>query len=233
MARFVPAWQAQEPAASRPLQAGPLRAEWVDGCLCHIRYGGIEILKSMAFVVRDGEGEKCTPGIGELDLRQEAGRFELSFEAVSDCEGRSLAWRVRIMGTARGLSLAAWALAHSGFRGSRAGLEILYPGSGMAGQSIQVEHVDGSAGQAVLPEPDALLQPMSQLVAIAHEPAPGLRVACRLEGAGFEMAGHGRGARGFFRLRAQVPMPSRHSLPARGRTQVQMACISFEPTGAP
>ncbi|WP_234639991.1 hypothetical protein [Delftia tsuruhatensis] len=228
---------ARDLSAPRPLQAGPLRAELAGGGLRHVRYGGIEILRSLAFVVRDGEGEKCMAEPGDIDVRQEVGRFEVFCDAVSVCEGRSLAWRVRILGTAHGLNLAAWACTRGGIgRGGSAGagLEILYPGQGLAGRSIQVEHVDGSIVQTVMPEPDALLHAMSGLRTITHEPAPGLRVGCCLEGANFQMQGQGRGSQGVFRLRPQPAMAHGPSPWGDGRTLVQMACLVFgRPDDAP
>ncbi|MDR0203052.1 MAG: hypothetical protein LBJ40_12920 [Delftia acidovorans] len=227
------------PPGPRQLQAGPLSAELADGCLRSVRYGSLEILRSVAFAVRDEQGDRCVPAAGELSLREKADRFEVCYETAVDCDALRLAWRVRIVGSARGLGFTAWARApggiegglQRGLRGGRAGLEIVYPRNALAGRAVHVEHADGSAQSTVLPEPDALLR-LSRLCAVTHEPAPGLQVGCRLEGAEFEMAGLCCGGKSFFRLQPRAQSLSHSCLLTRGRTLVQMASFSFAAPGA-
>lgn len=87
----VPSWEGPWSSTPRPLKAGPLSAELADGCLRDVRYGGIDILRSMAFVARDGQGDRCVHGAGELSLRERAGRFEAFYETVVGCEELRLA----------------------------------------------------------------------------------------------------------------------------------------------
>ncbi|MDR3013900.1 MAG: hypothetical protein LBV56_00595 [Delftia acidovorans] len=232
-------WEGHLPPGPRQLQAGPLSAELADGCLRSVRYGSLEILRSVAFAVRDEQGDRCVPAAGELSLREKADRFEVCYETAVDCDALRLAWRVRIVGSVRGLGFTAWARApggiegglQRGLRGGRAGLEIVYPRNALAGRSVHVEHADGSAQSTVLPEPDALLR-LSRLCAVNHEPAPGLQVGCRLEGAEFEMAGLCCGGMSFFRLQPRAQSLSHSCLLTRGRTLVQMASFSFAAPGA-
>lgn len=232
-------WEGHLPPGPRQLQAGPLSAELAEGCLRSVRYGSLEILRSVAFAVRDEQGDRCVPAAGELSLRETADRFEVCYETAVDCDALRLAWRVRIVGSARGLGFTAWARApggiegglQRGLRGGRAGLEIVYPRNALAGRSVHVEHADGSAQSTVLPEPDALLR-LSRLCAVTHEPAPGLQVGCRLEGAEFEMAGLCCGGKSFFRLQPRAQSLSHSCLLTRGRTLVQMASFSFAAPGA-
>ena len=77
-------WDRHLQSGPRQLQAGPLRAELADGGLRNVRYGGVDILRSMAFVARDGQGDRCVHGAGELSLRERAGRFEAFYETVVD-----------------------------------------------------------------------------------------------------------------------------------------------------
>ncbi|QPS07099.1 hypothetical protein I6G66_22810 [Delftia acidovorans] len=239
IAGSVQGWNGHLSSSNRQLQAGPLSAELADGGLRRVRYGGAEILRSLAFVVRDEQADRCVHGNGELSLREESGRFEVSYETAVDCEGLDLAWRVRIVGSARGLDFTAWARARGGveggfqhgLHGGRAGLEIVYPRNALAGRSVHVEHVDGSAESTVLPEPDAMLR-LSQLSSLTHEPAPGLQVGCRLEGSEFEMVGQRWGGKAFFRLHPRALSPSHSYLLTRGRTLVQMARFSFSVPGS-
>jgi len=239
MAVDIAGWEGHLSSGPRQLQAGPLSAELADGCLRSVRYGSLEILRSVAFAVRDEQGDRCVHGSGELSLREKGDRFEVLYETAVDCGALRLAWRVRIAGSARGLGFTAWARAldrmegglQRGLRGGCAGLEIVYPRNALAGRSVHVEHADGSAQSTVLPEPDALLR-LSQLSAITHEPAPGLRVGCRLEGAEFEMVGQCCGGKSFFRLQPRAQSPAHSYLLTRGRALVQMASFSFAAPGA-
>lgn len=108
---------------------------------------------------------------------------------------------------------------------------MVYPRNVLAGRPVLVQHMDGSADTTVLPEPDAQLR-LSQLRAISHEPAPGLQVDCRLEGAEFEMLGQRCGGKTFFRLQPRALSPSRSYELTRGQTLVQMASFTFSAPGA-
>lgn len=173
--------------ASRRLTAGPLSAELQAGNLRHIRYGGIEVIRAISFIVRDRHWGTYAPQIDQLAVLQEAGRFEVTYQASVDDGTQRLSYAVRITGTPTGLRFGGRANAQTDFETNRTGFVILHPLDGVAGQAAEVEHVDGRIEQTRFPERIAPLQPMSQLRAITHQPRPGLRVCCRMEGDTFEM----------------------------------------------
>ena len=81
------------------LVAGPLTADLVNGNLRAIRYGGIEVLRAIAYVVRDRDWGTYEPAITDLRLDQDAMRFSVSYDA--QCAGPDGA-RLRLFGADRG-----------------------------------------------------------------------------------------------------------------------------------
>src|SRR5205807_8032589 len=69
----------------------------------------------------------------------------------------------------------------------RTGFVVLHPIAGVAGEPVEVLHVDGSTEQARFPALIKPYQPFMDIRALTHQVAPGLRVTCRMEGDTFEM----------------------------------------------
>ena len=55
----------QATAPLRTLLAGPLRAEFDNGALRYIRFGGVEVLRAIAFLVRDENWGTFSPEISQ------------------------------------------------------------------------------------------------------------------------------------------------------------------------
>lgn len=216
----------------RLLSAGPVSVALEAGQLRHLRYRGIEIVRSLGFVVRDGEGEKIAPRIHEWQVREAHGRFEITAEARVLLHGHSLCYVLHIAACARRLRLTVKASARTGFSAGLAGLEILLPRSGMAGRQVQVEDIGGDCQHTWMPEPQALLQPLSMLHALAYEPQPGLQIGCRVLGGHFELAGQRHGAGGLFRIQARALAQTGCRLPEHGQL-LQMASFTFDDAPVP
>jgi hypothetical protein len=60
----------------------------------------------------------------------------------------------------------------------------------VAGTPVEVLHTDGRIEQARFPEFIEPWQPVFDIRALIHEPTPGLRFSCRMEGDAFEMEDH-------------------------------------------
>lgn len=226
-------WDDEEMASGRDggmpqlLRAGPLSAELDAGRLRYLRYQGVEIVRSLEFVVRDGEGEKAMPRIDDLRLREQGSRFEVTCEASVRYRGQRLGYVLHIAADDGRLRFTAKARASSGFSAGLAGLEILYPRSAMADREVQLEDIDGGEQRIWMPEPQALLQPLSMLHVLSHAPRPGLQAQCRLHGACFELLGQRHGAGGCFKIQAR-PLASAWPcrLPVHGQL-LQMASFTF------
>ncbi|TIT04236.1 hypothetical protein [Mesorhizobium sp.] len=171
------------------LRAGALTADFVNGNLRTIRHGGIEVLRAIAYIVRDRDWGTYEPALTDLVVDQGPESFSVSYSA--SCvgpKGIRLDFRATIEGSADGqLVFDVSALPESDFETNRCGFCILHPIAGLAGSPVTVEHTDGSVVATKLPELIDPWQPFKDLRAITHEVRPGVTAECRMEGDAFEM----------------------------------------------
>ena len=171
----------------RCLAAGPLTAELENGQLRYVAFAGAEALRGLAFLVRDENWGTYAARIDRLQIYEEPGRFTVSYRAVCEDSRQRLAYEARISGSSDGsLTFAAVATPETDFVTNRAGFVVLHP-AGLAGRQLRVSHVDGRETEARFPDMISPAQPVFDIRALAHEAAPGVFVACRMEGDSFEM----------------------------------------------
>ncbi|QKD05174.1 D-apionate lactonase [Mesorhizobium loti] len=171
------------------LSAGPLSADFVNGNLRTIRHGGTEVLRAIAYIVRDRDWGTYEPVLADLTIDQSADAFSVSYTATCAGPGGSrLAFFATIKGSADGrLVFDVSALPESDFETNRCGFCILHPIAGLAGSPVMVEHTDGSVVATKLPDLIDPWQPFKNLRAIKHEVSPAVSAECRMEGDVFEM----------------------------------------------
>ncbi|SME90289.1 hypothetical protein SAMN06265365_101295 [Tistlia consotensis] len=176
----------QQVAPPLLLRAGRLTAEFEAGNLRYIRLDGLELLRAVSFIVRDRNWGTYDPEIANLEIDQVEGRFRVSYDAVTKDAGQAFRYRAVIEGREDGLAFRAQGEALSDFVTNRTGFVVLHP-AGLAGLAVEMEKVDGSRVAGRFPELIDPVQPMMDLRCLTHEAAPGLTVACRLEGEAYEM----------------------------------------------
>jgi D-apionolactonase len=172
------------------LKAGVLTADFEAGGLRTIRYNGREVLRAIAYVVRDKDWGTYTPVISDFICRQESDQFTVTFRArCSDAgSGQELDYETRITGNANGLvTFDVTAEPRTPFLTARCGFAVLHPLEGIVGQPAVIEHVDGSREHATFPDLIAPTQPFKDIRAIEHQVAPGVTAGCRMTGDIFEM----------------------------------------------
>lgn len=175
-----------DPPSSR-LGSGRLAVELENGQLRYVRYGGVEVLRGIAFLVRDENWSTYSPQIENLDIQERAEGFAVSYRAVCSDARQRLAFEARITGSSDGsLVFTAVAMPETDFVTNRAGFVVLHP-AGLSGEKLKVTHVDGSEEETRFPEAISPSQPVFNIRALAHEVAPGLWATCRMEGDAFEM----------------------------------------------
>lgn len=175
-------------AAPVRLSAGALSADFVNGNLRTIRLGGIEVLRAIAYIVRDRDWGTYELELTDLVINQGTDTFSVSYTA--NCTGPDasrLAFRATIKGSDGHLAFDVSALPESDFETNRCGFCVLHPIAGLAGSPVTVEHTDGSAVATKLPLLIDPWQPFKDLRAITHEVRPGVTAECRMEGDTFEM----------------------------------------------
>ncbi|MDB5554135.1 MAG: hypothetical protein JWL86_4119 [Rhizobium sp.] len=177
----------REPEA-RVLTAGDLSVTLQDGNLRTLRFKGHEVLRAVAFLVRDKDWGTCNASITGLSVRSEDYGFTISYVArFTAPSGANLDCEVSILGTPDGLNFSADCVSDAAFETARAGFAVLHPIVGVAGEAVTVEHTDGTIEQARWPDRIDPWQPFKEIAAITHRVADGIEATTRFEGDVFEM----------------------------------------------
>jgi hypothetical protein len=172
----------------RLLKAGDLSVELDGGNLRHIRFGGVEIIRAISFIVRDRNWGTYNPTISSLRAEALVNEFAIAYEALAQDDNQAFRYNARIAGFSDGrVVFEANGVAETDFLTNRTGFVVLHPISDVSGRPVTVEQADGRVVQGHFPDLIDPVQPMMNLRALTHEAAPGLRVACRMEGDVFEM----------------------------------------------
>ncbi|CAH1651098.1 hypothetical protein [Chelatococcus asaccharovorans] len=171
----------------RILKAGALSAELDAGNLRHIRFGGVEVIRAISFIVRDHNWGTYNPEITDLAITGTDDGLTVTYKAVARDERQSFSYAAEItLGEDGTLAFAATGTADSAFLTNRTGFVVLHP-SAASGLPVTIEHADGAVEEGRFPAIIDPVQPMMNLSALTHEAAPGLRVSCRMEGDVYEM----------------------------------------------
>jgi hypothetical protein len=181
----------QAVAPPKVLRAGPLSGELENGNLRYIRYRGVEVLRAVAFLVRDGNWATYDPIIDHLKVGQGPDDFTISYDATCKDASQELRYRATIRGLSDGtLRFEADGRAVTDFLANRIGFIVLHPLEGVAGAPVEVTHTDGRTERASFPRLISPAQPLFDIRALAHEVVPGLWATCTMEGDAYEMEDH-------------------------------------------
>ncbi|WP_376964580.1 hypothetical protein ABNQ39_27645 [Azospirillum sp. A26] len=179
---------AQPPSRPHVLRAGPLSAELEDGAMRSIRWRDVEILRGVAFLVRDAHWGTHSAQLSDPEVTETPDRFDVRFQGLVDKDGQRFRYEVRIGGSADGeFVFEAAGMAETDIVTCRTGFVVLHPIAGVAGRPVRIEHADGSGEEGCFPALVSPGQPIFSIRSLAHEPAPGLHALCRLDGDVFEM----------------------------------------------
>lgn len=185
MSRALELYGTEKPdAAGEQITVGKLGFTLQNGALRHLTCDGVELIRSIAFLVRDRDWGTLSPRLTELSRKTE-GAFCLTLGMQYENQGALLDVVVRIEADEAGLTLSAKGSANAGFETNRTGFTILHPAS-VAGCPAEVGHSDGTVEQADFPVLIDPWQPFMDIVSLTHE-REGFRVKCHLSGDVFEM----------------------------------------------
>ena len=179
----APPWQT--------LTAGRLSVEFDGAALRSIRWKGYEVLRGIAFVVRNTHWGTYAPRIAGLDIRQRMGSFEVAYEGRVEGPDGQFCYAAKIEADGSGrLWFMAQGRSPGGFCTNRTGFVVLHPIEGAAGRALEVGHTDGTITRTAFPELVSPHQPAFGIARLRHESAPGLSAAVRFTGDAFEMEDH-------------------------------------------
>ncbi len=174
----------QEAPEARAITAGALTATLEAGKLRWIRYGGVEALRGLAFVVRGGGWETYAPQIANLEIEEEGGGFRVGYDGRIESGDGVLTYRAEIVAeNERSLVFTVEFTPETEFRTSRTGFVVLHPVEGVAGETCTITHSDGAVEETAFPGLISPFQPFYDIAAMRHRVSPGVWLTCRFEGA--------------------------------------------------
>lgn len=221
---------AQEEAA---LSAGPLTALFVGGALRNIRLQDVEIIRGIYFLIRDRNWSTVVPEIRDLEIDQTADSFKLTFIAHgrTPSDGQELDWHGTIEGSGtKGIVFSARATPKSDFVTCRTGFIVLHPLEKAVGCPLTIEHSDGSIEETVFPDLIDPLQSFFDIRAMTHEPVPGIKATCRMEGGVWETEDHRNWLDASFKTYFRpLLLPWPYTVPA-GEKIEQRVFLTFSPS---
>jgi hypothetical protein len=180
----------EKPPKRITLKAGALTVDFIAGNLRTIRYKDHEVLRAIAYVVRDSDWGTYNPEITEYHLDQSKDAFAVTYNGrcASANPNQSLRYQARITGNSHGnLVFEVVAEPLTPFVTARCGFAVLHPIDGIAGQPAIVEHGGGSQQQSTFPDLISPGQPFKDMRAIHHHVTPAITAHCRFNGDIFEM----------------------------------------------
>jgi hypothetical protein len=213
---------------SRTLRAGALSVEFGNGALRYIRVGDIEVIRAIAFLVRDKNWGTFTPEISDLKLRQKKEGFGIRYKARCGDANASIVYDASIVCDAEGnLEFAATATPEQDFTTNRTGFVVLHPLKGVAGFPVEVEHTDGKKEKSKFPALVNPACPFTNIRALKHKVSDGLFVTCRMDGYAFEMEDHRNWSDASFKTYVRpLAEPWPYTMPA-GKSFTQKVSLRF------
>jgi hypothetical protein len=176
---------------SKTLRAGALSVEFGNGALRYIRVGDVEVIRAIAFLVRDKNWGTFAPEISNLKLSQKKDGFAIRYHARCGDASAVIAYDATISCNAAGyLDFEATATPESDFTTNRTGFVVLHPLKGVAGFPVEVEYTSGRREKSKFPALVNPACPFTDIRALKHKVMDGLSVTCRMEGYAFEMEDH-------------------------------------------
>lgn len=157
-----------------------------DGALRHLTVGGMELLRGIAFLVRDRDWGTLPPDLRDLTVLRGDDATHMSYRAGYAAGGARLDVTVDIRLGDGVLDMSAVAQVTGDFETNRTGFSVLHPIDGVAGASLRVTHGDGTVTETTFPALIAPWQPVMDIAALSHR-AGDWQVDCHLDGDVFEM----------------------------------------------
>jgi hypothetical protein len=227
--RGIKLFGTDEPVPQRRLlTAGPVTATFENGQLRWIKIGEAEAIRSISFTVRDRNWSTPVPEITHLKIDENGGGFKVKVDALCHTIDGDLAWHAEYSGAPDGtIRCIGTAKTDRDFLTCRTGFVILHPLSGVVGNLMKIEHVDGSTEQATIPEQILSDQPFLLVRAMTHEPMPGVIAQIRMEGDSWETEDHRNWTDASFKTYCRpLVLPYPYTIPAGGEVK-HMVALTF------
>jgi len=192
LSRAIKLFGTDEPVTRpRTLTAGPISAVLDNGAIRYMRYRGVEVLRNIAFLVRDKNWGTYAPAIESLKVRQSKAGFSVSYKATCRDNDQAISYEAKIEANASGtLKFSAVGLPLSDFLTNRTGFVVLHPLAGVVGEPIEIVHTDDKREKSRFPKFISPGQPVFEIRSLKHTVMPGVVASVLMEGNKFEMEDH-------------------------------------------
>lgn len=217
-----------EPASLRWFRAGDLRFAWHDGGIRYVSLGDREVLRGVAFIIRDHNWGTFAPEIDEPSIEETDDGLNIDFagrcrDAACDLD---LHGRIEVARD-RGLEFTVSATVRRAFRTNRIGFCVLHPAA-LSGQPVTVEHAEDGTEDTVFPGLIQPWQPIFDIRSLTHEAAAGLRAVCRMTGETFEMEDQRQWSDASFKTYCRPLAKPFPFVVAEGETVTQAVTLTLE-----
>ncbi len=171
----------------RLLRAGPLSVLMEAGQLRDVRWHGIEVIRGIAYLLRDASWGTLPVQLTEMSVSQGVDGFTVKYTGRSSSASGNLTFRAAIDGQAHGaLSFEVEATAESDFMTNRIGFVLLHADDA-AGLPLRVGHSNGAIETTAFPLHISPDQPAFDILSLEHEPTPGVSALVEFSGGVWEM----------------------------------------------
>jgi hypothetical protein len=130
---------------------------------------------ALSLSVRDENWGTYAATLRNLSIEQNEQHFKISYAATCSRADQSIDYEASIEGHADGsLEFHGKAIPRTDFLTARTGFVVLHPLTGVVGQPLKVEHVDGTITQSQFPQhvnPDC---PFRYVRSLSHQVFPGV-----------------------------------------------------------
>jgi D-apionolactonase len=162
-----------------------------NGALRYIRYRGVEVLRGIAYLLRDKNWGTYAPAIENLKIKQGKTGFVINYNATCRDAEQALKYTAMIEGKSDGtLVFSADGIPQTDFLTNRSGFVVLHPLEGVVGKPVEVVHVDGKREKRSFPKIISPGQPIFEIRSLTHTVMPGVTATVVIEGNKFEMEDH-------------------------------------------
>jgi D-apionolactonase len=181
----------QADGKKRTLAAGAISAVLDNGAIRYIRYNGVEVLRGIAYLVRDKNWGTYAPKIENLKVRQERDGFTVSYTATCRDSEQGIRYDASIEATSEGtLKFSSRGFPLTDVVTNRTGFVVLHPLVGIVGESVEILHTDGKKEKNRFPKVISPGQPVFEIRSLKHQVMPGVSAKVLMEGNKFEMEDH-------------------------------------------
>ena len=175
----------------RLLTAGPISAMLDNGALRYIRYRGVEVLRGIAYLVRDKNWGTYGPVIEGLKVKQDKDSFTVSYTATCKDNAQAIRYTTKIEASAKGtVKFSATGTPLSDFITNRTGFVVLHPLVGVVGEPVEIVHTNGKTKRSKFPKFISPGQPVFEIRSMKHQVMPGVAATVLMEGNKYEMEDH-------------------------------------------